>query len=403
MGTSATAEVRKTQKLNVRVLEDRESIEAIRDFWERNQRHPNADIDFYLTLLRTRGSILRPHVTLVESEGQPRTLALGRVEETTLPFTMGYKTVFRPAVRQLSIIYGGIIGDSGEEIAEEIVSAVLDGLRSREYDLAYFSYLPAESAIVRIARRASPFLCGDGAIQRSLHWVLDLPPTMEEFYGQLSKKRRHGFRRLRRVLEKEFPGQVCMRSFRTPDEVADLCAAAERVACRSYHRGLNVGFVDNEENRLRYALAAERGNLCAHVLSIERVPAAFWIGTAYKGVCYLDFTGYNPDLSRFELGTILMLELMDGLCRDGRAARLDFGFGDAFYKRRICNRSFEETSFYIFAPTVRGRMLNALRTALFQFERVTEAVAATLGLRDRVKRLWRNLSRGSTGTDGRGE
>lgn len=96
---------------SIKVAKSVEDVEELRGTWQEWQWHPNADIDFYLTIVNARPEILRPHVILLLSNDQPVAMMIGRIEEKKFEFKIGYKSFYGPKVRLLTIIYGGILGD----------------------------------------------------------------------------------------------------------------------------------------------------------------------------------------------------------------------------------------------------------------------------------------------------
>ena len=88
-----------------------EAVEELRETWEAlSQERLTADFDYHLTVLRYAPGVIRPHVAVLERDGSPPALAVGRVEEVELTARVGYKTVFSPRVRSLTIAQGGLLG-----------------------------------------------------------------------------------------------------------------------------------------------------------------------------------------------------------------------------------------------------------------------------------------------------
>ena len=88
------------------VAKNFEEIEAIRSIWEKMQRNepypvPNADIDRYLSVIKASGDDVRPYVMLLECNGNPAAITIGRIEKHQLDFKLGYKTLFSPALKCL--------------------------------------------------------------------------------------------------------------------------------------------------------------------------------------------------------------------------------------------------------------------------------------------------------------
>jgi hypothetical protein len=132
-----------------------EEIEAIRPIWEQMQRDeprpvPNADIDRYLSVVKTSGDDMRPHVMVMKCDGHPVAIAIGRIEKRRLDFKLGYKTLFRPALRCLTIVYGGIIGQPSAELCEVLIGEIMNVLRRGQADLAFFFHLGIDSPIYKL-------------------------------------------------------------------------------------------------------------------------------------------------------------------------------------------------------------------------------------------------------------
>ena len=72
------------------------------------------------------------------------------------------------------------------------------------------------------------------------------------------------------------------------------------------------------------------------------------------------------------------MKVIEELCARPGIDRLDFGLGDADYKRHFSTESWSERDLLIFAPTVRGVLRNGMRTAILggaaAARRVTRAI-----------------------------
>lgn len=86
---------------------------------------------------------------------------------------------------------------------------------------------------------------------------------------------------------------------------------------------------------------------------------------------------------------------MEGFCdgnREGVSA-LDFGPGYARYKEILSNRRWQETSVYIFAPSLKGINLNLARTVVVGMDQTIKKALANSGLLQKVKKAWRARAR----------
>lgn len=372
----------------IRVIRSVREIEQIRPAWEAMQVHPNADIDFYLTVVFTRPDVLRPHIIVLESGGRPQAMLIGRIEKIPLECRLGYKILARPIVRALTIVHGGALGDTTHPNASALIDELYASLKRGEADLAQLSSLDSDSDLCLYARRKPNLLCRDYLRTANPHWQLSLPRSLEELVARIKSKHRYWMRRMERLLERDHPGRVSFRVFRDEAAVDQLCRDTEKVAALTYQRGIGVGFANGLETRRRLSLAAAEGWLRAYLIYLDREPCAFWIGTLYGRMFYLDYTGFDPQLNKYEPGTILFMKMIEDLCQDG-VDKLDYGFGDAFYKERFGEEKWNESTVLMFAPTCKGIRHNLLWTATVGSSAAAGALVRRLGLERKIKKLWR--------------
>jgi len=342
------------EEYDIVCLQTVEAVESMRPAWESMQQCLNADIDYYILLLKSRPEILAPCVLVLSVNDCPKSMLIGRVEEKRLNLGRILSRIYSPRIRVLRILHGGWLGDHSETRAEAFVSELQHFLRSGYADMALFEYLDTGSFLYQHSTRRAGRLRRGCVGKPELHWALNLPPTMEELFGRLSSNSRKVLRRLRKRLQDDYPGKVRVRRYESSDQVAQLCNEAEEIARGTRKRAMNVGFADKPETRARLALHAAKGRLRAYVLHIENRPCAFYIGILYNKIYYLIFTGYDPNYSRFEVGTFLLAEIIKEFCGSSDATRIDFGPVDFFHKRRFCDHSVQEANVCIFPDTLLG-------------------------------------------------
>jgi CelD/BcsL family acetyltransferase involved in cellulose biosynthesis len=144
--------------------------------------------------------------------------------------------------------------------------------------------------------------------------------------------------------------------------------------------------------RQRLQLEAEKGWLRTYILYAANLPCAFWMGTVYRGKFYSDCLGYDPSYEKYSPGTFLLNAMIEDSCRDG-IEQVDFGLGDARYKQRFGNCSWQEVTAYIYGPSWRGLRVNALRTPAAFLDRLTKQALDRTNLLPKIKKLWRNRLR----------
>ena len=126
----------------------------------------------------------------------------------------------------------------------------------------------------------------------------------------------------------------------------------------------------------------ERGWFRAYVLYVDDEPCAFWMGFGYRGVFRTGLTGYDPAYAEYHVGTFVLMRMLDDLAREDGFHTVDYGFGDAEYKRTFGTDSWQEADVFVFARTARGIWLNLARTSIAGLDRASRSVAGSLGKRD---------------------
>ncbi len=378
-----------SNKYGIKTLRSVEELEEIRNIWSVMQWHPNTDRDFYLLIINIRPEIIRPHVLLITQDGHPISLVVGRIEEKRLNLKIGYLTVYRPKVRVLEILYGGFLGKVSKSIGEIVISELLNSLKVGEADLVTLGNLPVDSEIYQLIKSMPNSISRGHSQNINLHWKMAMPASYDDFLKRLKSKRRNRVRRMATLLEEDYPGKVEFKCYKNIEFVDHICSDCEKIASKTYHRSLGVGYVLNEENYNRISLSAKRGWLRAFLLYIDKKPSAFFIGTLYKEIIHLDFTGFDPKFKRYEPGKLLFFEMIRFLS-DDNIKEIDFGSGDAIYKKQYCDKNWKEASVNIFSKNLNGLKVKIIIFIIDNFDKFARVVLKRLKLVEKIKRIWRN-------------
>lgn len=374
------------QASELTVVRSVEDAEHHRSTWESIPwRRIDPELDYFLTVLTTRAEVMRPHVLFLDSGGEISAL-VGRLETTRLTTRVGYR-VYGPRVRSLTLVHGGIAGAESPDRA----AALLDGLRASlsagEADIAFLPSLRTDSPTFDAAARL-PWLLSHSQGE-NVHWRLRLPDTFDEFVRSRSKKTRENIRVYRNRLHRDHGERLSLRVFRDLDEVDALFHDLDAVATKTYQRGLGVAFADTGEHRALTRFGLERSWWRAYVLYVAEQPVAFWPGTTYNRTLFVGTPGYDPAYADYSIGTYLLLRVIEQLCDDDEIDAVDFGFGDAEYKRRFGNESWIEADVVLFAPTLKGVSINLRRTAVAGAARLAKRALTRAGVAARLRRRWR--------------
>lgn len=379
--------------LQVRVFRSLPELEEIRATWEAWSWHPDSDIDLYLLLQSLRTEIIRPHVIVVYRGGRPDAMLIGRIDQRRLAFRIGYKAILRPNVRLLNIIPGGSLGNLSAENSELLTAEILRCLRQGEADMAELGFVPADSALFQSVTRSPRLMSRDFFPTVQSHWRMNLSDS-DSAAQPLSKDDKEQRRKAKKFLA-EHGNQIEIRRFGGLADLDRMIDDVEEIAQKTYQRGLGAGFTPTGETRRLLQLEAAKGWLRTYLLYVAGKPCAFWLGNVYHGIFCGGAMGYDPAYGKYAVGKFLMQHGIEEFRREGIKA-IDFWLGDADYKQRMSNQKWEEAIVYIFAPTLKGMFLNALRTPTIFIDQSVRRLIARAGVLPAIKRVLRARSKKDT-------
>jgi ribosomal protein S18 acetylase RimI-like enzyme len=376
-------------KICVKVASTADEIESLRPFWTKLNRHPETDIDFVCKLAVTRPSILRLHILVAYQGIEPIAMMIGRLETESLKPKLGYLKLFKIPLRQFVFLREGFVGEYSSQVATLMVAEIQKTLAAKSADLALVCNIPVDSGLLSVVRQRGRFFQRDYTRRQIEHWKSELPDSFEAFLAKRPRKHRSELRRIGKVFEREFPDQVRYIVFTLPGEVDSFCIAAEKVASNTYQRGMNAGFIDDNENRERVDLATRKGSFRGYVVFVGNRPLAFWAGELLGQVMFLTWTGFDPEFRKFEVGTILFLKMVEDLTKLG-VREIDYGLGWAKYKERFGDVCLREQNVAIYAPTLKGYSLNLICTMEELINGAGKKLLSWFKLGERIKRIWRS-------------
>ena len=374
--------------MSIAVARTLEDVERLRPAWERLQgEHVNSDIDFFLAHAQHSPQVVRPHVVLLEKDGEPTGLAVARLENARSPTRLGYAMVLNPHVRSLTVVYGGLLGRDPN--AGKLIDAVRTSLAPGEADVVRLRMLTLGSPVDDAARLDGSFLRREHFRKPVTHWRSTVPGSLEEFLAARSKERRRHVKRYARRLEESSGGEVEVGRLHSRADLDRLFDDTFDVYQHTYQATLGVGFSRGELNRRLTETCMDRGWFRGYVLYLRDKPVAFWHGNVYGGVFWSVATGYDPAYGDTRPGTYLLMRVIEDLCADESVHTIDFGFGDADYKSHFGDRSWLEEDVAVFEPRLRPVAINLGLSAVRGTVRTAQALAKRTGRLPAMRRRWR--------------
>ncbi len=343
----------------VRTICDLQELEELRCIWRSWPGTRNSDLDFFSGVIRSRRGCL-PHVIVLIRNTEPDAILVGFRERRKLSFRLGYFTICEPEVNVLEVVSGGLRGKASKENCAAFVRQVMRSLDEGEADMAVWEEVDVQSPLYNYALRWPRFFSRDHFPCIDNHWWLtNFPNSLDAFLMSRSRSQRSKLRRKYNKVLNRFAGNLQVRCFSSVADLEAAIADMEKIARKTGRRVVGLGFFDTPQAREQMAMAAARGWLRIYILYLDEQPAAFWKGALYNGCLQGDHVGYDPIWGDFSPGTFLFLKILESF--HGEDVKLvDLGFRDTQFKQYLGNRCSVESSVRIYAPTLRGVLLNLL-------------------------------------------
>jgi CelD/BcsL family acetyltransferase involved in cellulose biosynthesis len=165
------------------------------------------------------------------------------------------------------------------------------------------------------------------------HYVIDIPPTFDEYLNKFKSKVRYNLRRQVKRLGECGGGELELARVERADEVQRFLDEATEVEAHSWQYQALGGTVNpSQEQCDKLTRLADQEILRCYVLRCGDKPCAMVRGFQYAGV-YYSWCGFDQRLADLSPGTVLLYLLIADLCRHRPPERLTFLWGDDRYKR----------------------------------------------------------------------
>jgi len=373
-----------------RAIEARSLAElaTIRVDWEtlRERAFPlssNAEPGRYRITVESLGAGVRPHCVVFHDGDRPIGAIIARAVRRPAGCRFGYLTLRTPRLNCLEIVYGGLLTDASEAARSAITLYLSEALQSGRFDHILVNHIPSDDPLC-----ASLAALGMAASHEEPHWSARLVPgSYDKTMAHHSSKHRSKLRRYDRLLCEAFGDDVELRAYTTPEGVGPFLDASTPIAERTYQAELGVAVTDTPLRRAVLTHEAQAGRFRSYVLFGGGKPIAYQNGAVYGDRYLCDGRGYLPEHRDLRPGNILSLRIMADLCEQG-LSWVDYGFGDAEYKRVYATDKWSETTLRLYGGTVRARVAAAMDRTAGIVSRSANRLASS-GLLSRIKRSWR--------------
>ena len=383
--------------LHTKIIRSLEEVRSVRPIWEKVQAreaHPrvNTDIDRYLSLIQANTQQTQPYIILVKRNNITISLLIGYINISPIQCNLGRKTLFKPSLKKLNIVYSGLLGNADRDVCCLLIENLIQILSSREADVVFFNHLDINSELYKMLRKKPRIFCRDFFPKVESHWYMLIPQDFVQFLRTCSHNRRRNYKRWTKRFEKQFQNQVKIETYSQKNEVDLALEKITYISSHTYQRAFGGGVVNNFKTKALYNNAAEKGWLQTYVLSLNDEPCAFWTGLKYAGTFFAEHTGFLPKFREFHVGTVLFFKVVEDMCKDPEVDSFDFSFGDGQHKQWGESKSRSEASVCIFAPRLYPILVNMIFSLTTATSRSIEYAVKKMNLIFHIQKYRRYLA-----------
>lgn len=304
-------------------------------------------------LQSTRDPGLLPPVAVRDARGRLAGIVPITVVERELAFTTKERILWLSRLTVVAVLGSDPLLPRDPGLSERVFEAI--AAAAPGVDGIYLHSLPTGSSLWEWLREAQArrdrFLVYVPEEHRRLHF-LELPGSFSEYLAKFGAKKRYNLARQVRLLSEHAGGRLELRRVEDPADVRGFAADAATVVERSWQADLLAsGVTRAASDPASLEDLARRGLLRSYLLAAGDVPCAFVVGYQYGDVYHYAEIGYDRSFSRFSPGAALLYMLIADLLEHRPPRRVNFGIGDAGYKREFGNRDTTDASVFLLRPT----------------------------------------------------
>lgn len=332
-----------------------------------------------------------PFVVTREHNDETVGLVAGRVDRITVPMRIGYRQVIPLKTAAVQIMDGGLLGDLDHPA--EILDAIDAMAADAGAPIITFPRLETEhpfALALRAGRR--PWLRTPEPA--NVHHRSHIGPDGYDGLMSGSKSTRKRVRKYARTLQRDH--EVQLDVYDSADRFDEFVAEAMPIAETSYQYALGSSLgTPGEVERLRRA--ADLGWFRGYLLRVDGQAWTFDYGILLGSTFTAIATAYRQEHAKARPGNIALAGWIDELGAAG-VTEIDWGPGDAEYKRSLSSRVTDEQAFVLYRRTAVGTLLSLLAASVDAIDRVGRGLVDRAGGLQKVKTALRRRLRASEQT-----
>ena len=199
------------------------------------------------------------------------------------------------------------------------------------------------------------------------HYGLSFPESFENFLNGLSKNRRKDFKkRLKKFAQENSENLSPLLRVDKSEQVEDFIQAATEISRQSWQNDtIGNRITENRFNKARLLELAKQGILRSYVLYCNQTPCAFRLGYQLDDKYYGFESGYNVKFKDISPGKMMTLKMLEDFSKERPPTSVDFGVGEAQWKKDFCNYTREDASVFLLKRSLRHKLITKLQVIYY--------------------------------------
>lgn len=313
--------------------------------------------------------------------------------EWPIKWQIGEITLAELPLKRLRVV-GGAPRFPNDERAWDLLFREL-AASANDSDAVYLDGIPADSLLWSYINGSALLR---GSFHRyvpkapSPHYVLHLGDSFNAYLGKFSSKhRKNRLREIKRVRDGAL-GEMQFIRYTRPEDVAEFLRSATTVSRKTWQwKLLGEGIHDDDARRKFFIDLAEHGWLRSYALVCGQTAVVYLVGFQYGSRFVFHEFGFDPECSKYSVGTVLLLLTIEDLFAHNRPDFIDLG-AHGKYKEAFTNESFLEGSVFLFRHGMYPRFVQAGHQVCQFSSRIGSAVLEKLKWKDKLRRKIRESS-----------
>jgi len=225
-----------------------------------------------------------------------------------------------------------------------------------------------------------------------LHQSIAMPATYDGYLDQLSNRSRKSILYSQRKAKKDF--SVKLLKCDSVEKIDSFLDSAIAISKTTYQWNLlGLGLRDREALKATLLKWQKQDALCCYILQFDDVPVSFMLGYIYKSTYYYIDVGFNPEWSKYSVGSVLQLEVLEELYSlISPPTSFDFSTGYGEHKARFGNVEQNEVNMMLLSNTLK----NKFRVLVYNFfSKMSDSLVELLeklGIKKRLKKILRRIA-----------